>query len=277
MSATPIENPVLLWVPLAKMANEPCRVGAVDFKEASIVLLLFSFVISCGFCKAIPTQDSLTRDTRFSTDLCIACYLGDLEKVRLALDRIPPDQNINERFGVSGRNFQGVKGEELYDPQSWTPLMALCAGCERRSAEDNARAVILGMLIEKGATVNVKNSDGFSALHFACSSGCPEVTRLLLLAGADANCRTTAALDGFTRETPLHCAVRSLNPERLVELLLLAGGNPMAKDSGGRTPSDVARNLGRYALLQAIGDIVQRKRTDKRFEKELLKTTRMTQ
>ena len=70
-------------------------------------------------------------------------------------------------------------------------------------------------------------------LHFAAAfNGNPEVTRLLLDAGADANTQDTGGL------TPLHLASRFRGYATVAQLLLDAGADVNAKDREGKTPLD---------------------------------------
>src|SRR5436190_7951472 len=90
------------------------------------------------------------------------------------------------------------------------------------------------LLIESGAKVNTKTGiyiDGpgdVTPLHDAAVDS-PRVVKLLLEHGANVPARTTNG------KTPLHYAVMRVNAES-VRLLLAAGADPNAKDNDGRTP-----------------------------------------
>ena len=71
-------------------------------------------------------------------------------------------------------------------------------------------------LIEKGADVNLKSKNGWTALHAAAFKGPAEIVKLLIEKGADAN---TKDLRG---QTPLMIA-RILKHEEMVRLLKEAG------------------------------------------------------
>ena len=135
--------------------------------------------------------------------------------------------------------------------------------------DEPARSEVVGLLLERGAKVNARDSVRFTALHHAMGPESQagensQVVKLLLDAGADVNAQNHRG------ETPLHLALqradvgvvqlmREAGPdvglqhpdggsllhltgrndaeetEALVELLLDAGADPDARDQGGNT------------------------------------------
>ncbi|MDA8017993.1 MAG: ankyrin repeat domain-containing protein [Thermoanaerobaculia bacterium] len=87
------------------------------------------------------------------------------------------------------------------------------------------------LLIEHGADVNIKNSDGETPLLWAAYNGDVELVELLL----SKNARLQRAGHGFDRKSPLHMACEYQHPE-VVRLLLAAGAKVDETCSGGRTP-----------------------------------------
>lgn len=85
------------------------------------------------------------------------------------------------------------------------------------------------LLLDRGADVNLKESEGRTSLCWASESGHIEVVRLLLKKGADLE-----AADGYGW-TPLHLALWSGHIE-VVRLLLEEGADLEAGDEDGRTP-----------------------------------------
>ena len=109
------------------------------------------------------------------------------------------------------------------------------------------------LLLERGADVNAKTSDGSTPLHWAVISQFADLAMLTLLldAGADVNAR-----DGKGR-TPLHEAVAEryakmedvglgADPE-MVALLLDRGGDVNSIDGEGKTPCQWARHHGSFS------------------------------
>lgn len=56
---------------------------------------------------------------------------------------------------------------------------------------------VLGLLVSVGADINIKTSEGWSALHQACNFGCDKSIKFLIQKGAD-----VTAVDGVFGNTP---------------------------------------------------------------------------
>ncbi len=97
-----------------------------------------------------------------------------------------------------------------------------------------------------------KNSEGWTALHYAASNGYMEITDLLLAKNADVNAKTGKG------ETPLHYAA-SHGQKDIVKLLLLSKANVDVRDGIGCTPLYYAATNGRIEevriLLAAKADV----------------------
>ena len=76
----------------------------------------------------------------------------------------------------------------------------------------------INRLIEKGATVDVKDENSNTPLYIAVGQGHKDVVELLILKGADVN---AVCWRGYT---PLHWAAAALGGEREVAELLIAKG-----------------------------------------------------
>jgi ankyrin repeat protein len=136
------------------------------------------------------------------------------------------------------------------------------------------------LLSEDAQLVNAYSGDGFTGLGFAAFFGHVELARLLLKAGADANCPSRnrlcvaplhsavaagslpllelllshgAAPDPVegSGATPLHSAAGHGSKE-MVARLLAAGADPQRKTNDGKTPADIARQYGHSALSQEL-------------------------
>ena len=78
------------------------------------------------------------------------------------------------------------------------------------------------LLMEKGADIMAKTTDGETALHSAAGNGHEEMVRLLVKNEADVKAKTTRG------ETALHFAARE-RTEAVVRLLLEEGADVEAK------------------------------------------------
>jgi len=86
------------------------------------------------------------------------------------------------------------------------------------------------LLIKKGADINAKNDLGWTPLHGAVLEDRRGITELLIAAGADVNAR-----EGRDGKTPLHWAA-ARDHEEIIELLIANGAKVNAKDDEGKTP-----------------------------------------
>jgi uncharacterized protein len=96
--------------------------------------------------------------------------------------------------------------------------------------------------------VKVYSSDGFTALHFACFFGHPNVAEFLLRYGADANARSK----NDTAVMPLHSATANVLKLKTVEWLLEYGADPNATQPGGWTPLHSAAVHGNQEMVEVL-------------------------
>ena len=92
---------------------------------------------------------------------------------------------------------------------------------------------VVRILVRAGASLEKKDSDGFTPLDTAVGEGNLAIVRFLLGAGAKVNGRTRNG-------TPLHtaCAYRRL---AIAKLLLAHGASVDALDEDGLTPADLTK------------------------------------
>ncbi|MDD5007115.1 MAG: ankyrin repeat domain-containing protein [Syntrophorhabdaceae bacterium] len=97
----------------------------------------------------------------------------------------------------------------------------------------NNQANAVRTLIEKGANVNAKDSDGYTALLWAAYYGNTDVVRALIEKGADVNAQNKR------KQTPLHLAADK-GHTNTARLLVEKGADVNAKDTFGDTPAITA-------------------------------------
>lgn len=104
-------------------------------------------------------------------------------------------------------------------------------------------------LLKQGADVNVPQSDGMTALHWAAENGGAELTEMLMYAGAH--------LEAGTRigsYTPLHLASEAANVV-VVAALLGAGADANARTTaGGASPLHLAAATGSVQTIELLLD-----------------------
>ena len=103
-------------------------------------------------------------------------------------------------------------------------------------------------LLKQGADVNAAQGDGMTSLHWAASHGDVELSRMLLVAGA--NVRATTRINGYT---PLFLAAREGNAA-VVAALLDAGADAKAVSVTGSTPLMLAAGAGNVEAVQRLLD-----------------------
>ncbi len=109
-------------------------------------------------------------------------------------------------------------------------------------AIDHGDAMLLQLLLKKGANVNVKDLFRDTPLHLAIYRSNKEITEILLQNRADV---TVKDLCG---DTPLHLAIRG-NNEEIAEILLNNGADVNTQNNDGKTPLDYAREYGDQKLI----------------------------
>ncbi|KAK7070537.1 hypothetical protein SK128_005592 [Halocaridina rubra] len=112
------------------------------------------------------------------------------------------------------------------------------------SVENNAFDLVR-LLIERGVSINQRDSDGFTALHISCSQVYPHLAELLLQARANVNAKTNMG------QTPLHMAAMRGSWD-LVELLLSHGADINALDCDGNAPLHYASQSTNPGILKSL-------------------------
>ncbi len=124
----------------------------------------------------------------------------------------------------------------------------LCLGGCASPLHDAAKkgeAANVNLLLEKGANINKKNSDGRTPLICAVWSDQNDMVRLLLDKGAAPN------ISDNTASTPLHIAAFKGN-KKCVEMLIEKGADINALDSVACTPLYTAAQQGRKSCVEVL-------------------------
>lgn len=91
-----------------------------------------------------------------------------------------------------------------------------------------------------GISINSRDRESSSPLHWACISNSHTVIQYLLAWGADVNARDSA---GFT---PLHLAVKNIESHKkysTIKKLIFKGASTTVRDALGRIPLDLVSNI----------------------------------
>lgn len=124
------------------------------------------------------------------------------------------------------------------DHHKATALMMICYvnydKVETMFKNDANRLPYVNLLIEKGADIDIKDKDGWTALCWASWSGVPTITKRLAELGSDINIRDKQG------NTPLMMAAMRGNHE-VVTYLLEHGADPAATCENGMSALDYAQ------------------------------------
>ena len=104
---------------------------------------------------------------------------------------------------------------------------------------------VLKKMLEMGADPNIKDSNGWSALHYACQLGDLDSVKILIAAHAD--------IDSYSnnKRIPLHLAANMNYPE-IVNYLLDNNANADYKDDQGCTPMHLAAKQGNTKCIEHL-------------------------
>ena len=181
-----------------------------------------------------------------SDELLAAVKEGDGPRVRELLAADPSLADARDENGVSALMLSHYHGAH-------DATKAIRAA---RAEIDAFEAATLGdvdtlhdLLHDDPSILDARSPDDATALHFAAFFAQPETTRLLVDHGADVH----AVSPTFGNVTPLHSAAAG-GSAKIVHVLLGAGADPNARQSGGFTALHAAAQNGDAAMTRDLLD-----------------------
>lgn len=189
-------------------------------------------------------------EEHFEFDIFTAASIGDLE---FLVSKIRPE-NVND-FNCG--KWTAMMYASYYDHPNVVAFL-LNIGADPNAGDktslmraascghDNVLKVLLNL---GGIKDSVQDSQGYTALHHAVSSGHYESSLLLISYGSDLKAETSEEL------TPLLLAAQS-GHERIVELLIKSGSNPRFQTSKGQAAFHLAKENGHDRLASILRQFV---------------------
>lgn len=176
--------------------------------------------------------------------------VAELDEVKARNGRIlysqDPSRDPPPRIALDSLNL--IKAYSL-------PMMVASEPHPDTRRERNCTSLMLGSyagseakvrdLVERGADLEAKDVDGYTALMYACNKGHSEVVRILLAAGANPNARAA------DNSTPLMFAAQHGHAD-FVRRLIEAGADASARGDHGLSALDFAKQNGHVETAQYL-------------------------
>ena len=159
------------------------------------------------------------RDKDGNTPLHFACYVGDLDIVKLIIDSVDPDVTNNKKR--TGLHLACRKGH---------------------------KTTVKWLLIHVKCNPNLRDIDGNTPLHFACYVGDLDIVKLII----DSVDPDVTDVTNNKKRTGLHLACRKGHKTTFKWLLTHVKCNPNLRDIDGNTPLHLACYVGDLEIVKLI-------------------------
>jgi len=147
-------------------------------------------------------------------------WRGNIDKIKPLLEKNPEIVNLKNEFGYAPLHYAII----------W--------------AEKNKKEIVV-LLIDAGADINLKSSEGKIPLHYAAEEGNKEITELLITKGAQINIRDDSG------KFPLFYSVTGGYKE-IIDLLLAKGAEVNTGNDLGRIMLHGAASCGHKGLVDLL-------------------------
>jgi len=142
-----------------------------------------------------------------------------------------------------------------YQDKRGTSPIFLAAQYPTKGKPEGERAKVVQLLLDKGADVLMQNTTGWTVLHQAVSSQNVDAVNTIL-DHVRVKKEELCAVEDTSQRTALHLAAIGSSKE-IVQALLRAGSDPMAKDNNGNTALSLAAKKG-----GEVNELLQKKAED---------------
>jgi ankyrin repeat protein len=171
--------------------------------------------------------------------LFLALFFANMLYAQTSSDKANLQQAVSENDPAGIATVLNASPGLINTPNEdgWTPLL---------SAAYSGKTKAVQILLDRGASVDVKDPDGETALSLATSNGHADIVAMLLKKGAKPNTPNEKG------ETPLFQACAGGRMECFKLLLDAHGDIKRARETDDMTPLDAATQAGYTAIVQIL-------------------------
>ncbi len=199
---------------------------ALHYASAYGPIELVKLLLEKGASVNFNVQDSAEGDDPGCTPLLYAAANGQLEIVKLLLEKgaaVNAKASYNTIHQTATPLIGATKVSSDYESLGFDPL----PGSRVATTKKQGYLELVKALLEKGASIDLKDNFGRTALYYATNNGQAEVVKLLLEKGATVDAKENRGI------TPLLMATQNKDVE-IIKLLLAKGADPNAAMKGDK-------------------------------------------